>query len=59
MNNKEIVVLALVFVGTLLFRVAYWKDFESGFYLGIMNMMIAGFVMWQHSNKSTRKENER
>jgi len=51
MNIKEIIILALVFIGTMLFRVAYWKDFEGGFFLGIMNMMIAGFVMYQYSNR--------
>ena len=55
MNIKEIIILALVFIGTMLFRVAYWKDFEGGFLFGIINMMIAGFVMYQHSNKLNKR----
>ncbi|HUS51747.1 MAG TPA: hypothetical protein VMZ91_16385 [Candidatus Paceibacterota bacterium] len=45
MNNKEILILALVFIGTMLIRLIIWKDFESGFFLGIVNMNLAGFIM--------------
>jgi len=45
MNNKEIIILALAFVGTILIRLIIWKNFESGFLLGILNMILAGFIM--------------
>jgi len=47
MNNKEILILAITFIGTLLFRLIAYKDFEGGYLLGILNMMICGAVMWK------------
>ena len=51
MNNKEIIILVLVFIGTILIRLIVWNDFESGFLLGLVNINIVGFIMLKITNK--------
>ena len=54
MENKEIIILALIFTGTFLIRIIYWKDFDGGFLFGLINMISAGLIMNNISNKKSK-----